>query len=127
MAVSRLEALADAIAHYSGWTNPESEAYQARNPGALPAISSKHIRNAKGQRVFRSMLDGYQALLFDLAIKCSGHSHTRLKPISTLRELMLAYHQPDTTGKFVAKYLKRALQDEQISENTPLRYFVEEI
>lgn len=75
-------------------------------------------------RIFRSALDGYQALLFDLAVKCDGKSRTRLKGESTLRDLVLAYHQPETAAKYVARYLKRALKDESITDKTPLSYFV---
>lgn len=122
--VRPLEALADAIISISGWHNPESAAYQNRNPGGLPAISDKHPRDERGMRIFRSALDGYQALLFDLAVKCDGKSRTRLKGESTLRDLVLAYHQPETAAKYVARYLKRALKDESITDKTPLSYFV---
>lgn len=125
--VRRLEALADAIMRYSGYNDPESASYQSRNPGALKAISDKHARDPKGLRVFRSALDGYQALLFDLAIKCVGRSRTRLKSDSTLKDLMLAYGQPESAAGYVAKFLKRALNDSSISDKTPLRFFVEEV
>jgi hypothetical protein len=75
--VSRLEALADSIVHYSKWSDPESLAYQNRNPGELLAVSPKHPRDVDGKRIFRSFMDGYQALIFDLAIKCSAVAHAR--------------------------------------------------
>lgn len=123
--VTRIEALADAISRYTGYYDPDSEVYQARNPGALPAISSKHPQDAKGRRVFRSVMDGYQALLFDLAVKCSGRSKTRLKPESTLRDLILAYGNPESATKPVVKFLRRALHDNDLSEQTSLGYFLE--
>jgi hypothetical protein len=124
--VRRLEALADAICHYSGWDDPESEGYQARNPMLLKAFLPKHPRNLTGKRVFRSLLDGYQAGLFDLATKCVGKSHSGLKPESSLRELMYAYGFPEAMARSVAKFLRRALQDESINEATQLSIFVSE-
>jgi hypothetical protein len=123
--VSRLEALADAIVHYSHWNDPESASYQNRNPGELSAVSVKHPKDATGQRIFKSSMDGYQALIFDLAVKCSGRSRTRLKPDSSLRDLVLAYGKPESTAKFLAKFLKRALGDQSVSEKTLLGYFLE--
>lgn len=125
--VSRLEALADAISRYSGYDNPESAAFQNRNPGNLPAISPRHIRDLQGKRVFQSFLDGYQALLFDLKVKASGKSSTRLKPSSTIRDLMASYGQPETAAKYIAKFLKRALSIDSITEQTTLSFFLEEV
>ena len=126
MIVRRLEALADAITRYSGFADPESEEYQIRNPGRLTAFSDKHARTPNGKRVFRSLLDGYQALLFDLAVKCVGKSNSGLKPASTLTDLVLVYGFPPGTVRFVAKFLRHALGDETVKETTPLSYFVTE-
>jgi len=121
----RLEALADGIARYSGYYDPESEVYQARNPGSLKARSLGQAATPSGKRVFKSHIDGYQALIFDLAIKCSGRSNTALRPTSTLRELLLSYGQPATAAIYVAKYLRRALLDHSINPDTPLEFFLE--
>ena len=121
----RLEALADAMMHYSGYGNPDSAAYRTRNPGLLKAFSQRHPRNDEGHRVFRSFVDGYQALLYDLEIKCAGKSRSKLAPDSTLVDLMRAYGLPDTQASFVAKYLKKALLDESVSAVQPLSYFNE--
>ncbi len=120
-----LEALADALAKYSGWHDPESAAYQNRNPGALKAFTMKHHRDEAGMRVFYSHMDGYQALLFDLTVKCSGMSRTRLKKASVLRDLMVVYGQPATAADYVAKFLRKAMRDQCISADTPLSQFVE--
>lgn len=123
--MKKLEALADAIVSLSGYRNPESSVYQARNPGALKAFSPKHPRTIEGLRIFNSHLDGYQALLYDLEIKCSGQSHTRLKGASTLRDLVLARGEPETTAQYIVKYLRRALNDREINVTTPLSTFLE--
>lgn len=123
--VRRIEALADAISRYTGWVDPESPAYQNRNPGLLKAISPKHPRDEQELRIFQSALDGYQALLFDLRVKCGGESRTRLKPTSTLTDLMLAYGYKSTMADVVVKYLRRSLQSEAINPDTPLAFFLE--
>lgn len=123
--MNRIEALADAIINYSGYNNPESEAYKARNPGLLKVYTFKHLKTENAVRIFKSALDGYQALLFDLSIKCHGKSRTRLKPTSTLHDLIEVYGHHDLTAQYVAKFLRRALCDEKISESTQLSYFIE--
>lgn len=116
--IIRLEALADALAFYHRSFDPDSDAYKARNPGLLRATQLKHKRDANGKRVFDSFLDGYQALLFDLKIKCSGKSAARHK-LETLSDLM----QNKAAGKYLAKFLTRALDTEIVAE-TPLAYFI---
>lgn len=117
----RLEALAEAIAHVSGYGNPAHPLYVARNPGGLRPTSEKHARDEHGNRVFRSMLDGMQALLFDLNIKVKG----RLSADSTLLDLAIAYHQ-QSAAKAWARFLKAALHDENINPSTPLKSFLED-
>lgn len=115
----RLELLAEAIAHVSGY-QPGSPLYEARNPGGLRAISEKHARDVHGNRIFKSVLDGWQALIFDVDIKVNG----RLSEGSTLADLALAYHR-QTAAKAWARFLKAAVQDDTISPNTVLKQFLE--
>lgn len=121
-----LEALADAVSSVMGYNNPEGPSYQNRNPLGLKAYSDKHAKDSTGQRIFGSLLDGYQAGLFDLAVKCVGRSRTHLKPTSTIEDLMKVYGWPLAVGKVVS-FLQRALQDETISKNTHLSHFVESV
>lgn len=123
--ITRIEALADALAYYHKSHEPDSQAYQNRNPGNLRAISFKHPRDEKGQRVFNSVLDGYQALLFDLKIKCSGQSRAyKFATESTLETLLAAYGQPKPAAKYVAKQITKALNFE-VRLDTPLGFFLE--
>jgi len=122
--VTRLEALADALIHFSRFKDPENEQYQSRNPGNLPATQPWHARNEQGRRIFKSMLDGYQALLFDLAAKCAG-KNKHLHPDSPLRMLVTHYGQPSSAADFVARFLRRALHDQSIKPDTPLSFFIE--
>lgn len=116
----RLEALAEAIAHVSGYHDPASSLYRARNPGGLKPILKQHARDEHGNRVFRSVLDGMQALLFDLQFKINN----RMGEAGTLADLALAYHQP-TAAKAWARFLKAALADDSINPNTVLKSLLE--
>lgn len=122
----RLEALAEAVAHVSGYGIPGSSRYLARNPGGLKSFSPKHTSDEQGNRVFSSLIDGWQALLFDTALKLQGMSKAKLKPTDTLREFAVSHGQPATAADAFAKFLRRALQDEAIHKTTTLQYFLEE-
>ena len=86
--ISRLDALAEAIMAYSGYRDPESVLYQARNPGALKAHASTVLRDLDNYRVFSCFKAGFDALLSDLKSKCSGTSHTSLTTQSSLKDLI---------------------------------------
>jgi len=105
---------------------PDTESYQARNPGALKAFSIKHPRTNGGLRIFRSFVDGYQALLYDLETKCAGKSRSKLTPESNLRDLMRVYGFPLPMADFVAKFLRKALQNDSLGADLPLSFFLEE-
>lgn len=122
----KLEALTEAISHYSGYANPESDVYIARNPGGLKAFSPLQLRDAGDRRVFISMLDGWQALLYDADLKLKGESRARLRPHDTLVALAEAYGQTRTSADAWAKFLRKALRDPAISAKTPIEYFFED-
>jgi hypothetical protein len=122
----RVEAIAEAIARHSGYYDPETSAYYARNPGALKAFSPSHLKNEEGLRVFTSVLDGMQALIFDVEVKITGKSQAHLTPDNTLIHLALAYNLSPTAAKPWVKFIKHALRDETINTWTPLSYFIEE-
>jgi len=121
-----LEILADALIYSTGTFDPQSPAYIARNPGMLPAISPKQPRDEHGKRVFRSFIDGYQALLYDLRIKCAGKSKAGLKQGATLSDLVCVYGHPRATAVSVALFIRHALGGANITERTPLSYFIGE-
>lgn len=123
--MNKLEALADAIISVSGYLNPESETYSVRNPGALKAVSPRHIRTNSGLRVFNKALDGYAALLYDLETKCKGDSRSGVTEESTLEELCHVMGFIDGTAKEVAKFLNKA-SSYYFDVSTKLGYFLEE-
>lgn len=119
----KLEVLAEAISRYSGYNDPSSDAYLARNPGGLIAHSPLHLRDDGNKRVFISMMDGWQALLFDIQLKLNGKSRAKLQPTDTLVKLAEAYSQQPTTAQAWAGYLRKALRDQSVTQKTQLDYF----
>ena len=124
--MKRLEALADAFAKLNGALDPLSEAYKLRNPGMLRAFNPKHERDVKGNRRFRHFIAGYENLLLDLRIKCSGNSRARLVPDSPLVDLVHTYGQPTAALKPLVRFLRHALNDDNIPEAVQLKFFMED-
>lgn len=121
----KLEAVAEAIMRTSGYTQPENPLYVARNPGGLKAFSPSQPKDEHGNRVFNSLLDGLQALLFDVSLKLEGKSRHKLGPSSTLAEFAVACGQPATAATAWAAFLRKALHDETINQKVHLSYFTE--
>ena len=126
MSIPRLHALVDAFSHINGFHDPRSEAYQLRNPLLLRAFSPKHEANENGRRRFSSFPSGYDNALLDCRIKCSGKSHSKLTPDSTLRDLVCIYGNTPAAARAVKNFLRAALQTEDIYEDTRLGWFLEE-
>lgn len=121
--IIKLEALADSLAFYFRSFDAESLAYRYRNPGLLPAFALKHPRSVEGHRIFNSYIDGYQALLFDLRIKCSGNGKSKLTPQSTLTDLIISLGHTKAAAKYIAKFLTKAI-GEDIPVDVQLQYFL---
>jgi hypothetical protein len=121
----KIEALAEAIADTSGYRNPDNALHAARNPGGLLAFSPTHKKNDAGHRVFNSMLDGWQALMFDIEVKLAGRSRAKLGAVNTLGDFATAYGQPATAAQAWAKYMRRALAVEGVTHKTTLDFFME--
>lgn len=120
----KIEALAEAVARYSGYTDPTSPLYWARNPLGLRGFSPVHPINERGERIFRSVLDGLQAGLHDVTLKVTGMSRAHLQPDQTLTDLSNAYNAPIATATAWGRFLRQALHDETITARTTLSYFL---
>jgi hypothetical protein len=120
-----LEAVAEAIVEKSGYLIPDSSLHKARNPGGLLAFSTSQARDENGYRAFGSVLDGLQALLFDVEIKLAGRSRAHLTPANSLEDFAVSCGQPATAAQAWARFLKRALADEAISAKTQIGYLLE--
>ena len=131
--VKRIEALADVIGFLNGIHDPESEAYHLRNPGMCRAYSFKQLNsvNDQGYRIFTSLIGGYRFLCQDLLWKCSGQTRAkgdngRLKPTSTLAELLKAFRFTGFEKQMQAvAFLNSALKTDEISTTTELKFFLE--
>lgn len=106
--------------------DPQSDAYHLRNPGLLRAFSPKHTRDEKGRRVFVSFVAGYENLLLDLRIKCSGQSRAKLTPDSALVDLLHVYGNPTSATRYIINFLRHALKDPDIPETVKLSWFLED-
>jgi hypothetical protein len=125
MMIPRISALCDAFAKLNGALDPQSDAYKLRNPLLLKAFSPKHDRDEKGRRRFRSFTSGYDNGIIDLQIKCSGKSFSKIGPESTLVDLVCLYGNPKTAAKYIINFLRHALEDDTITENVLLAWFLE--
>lgn len=128
MAVTRLEALQDAIAHANRIQEPESDAYKLRNPLLIRsfALPGKNEVDEKGRRVFNSMISGYRAGLFDLQLKIEGKSRAKLRPEDPLSSLLCVYGLKEPSEhKRVLRFLRPALNDESLTTSTPISHFLE--
>jgi hypothetical protein len=126
--VSRIEALVDAIASLKGWSNPDSVAYQLRNPLLITSFSrpGKNEIDVDGHRVFNTALAGLRASIFDVEIKAKGESRAGIKADDRLENLLRVYGVIELGGQqAVIKFLKRALKTQDIKTTTPLKWFLE--
>ena len=120
--------MVDAFAKLNGAGDPQSDAYHLRNPLLLKAFSPRHDRDEKGLRRFKSFPSGYDNGVLDVAIKCSGRSFSAkhgLGPESPLSQLVCVYGNPISATRYVVNFLRHALKDENITEKTPLSWFLE--
>lgn len=128
MTVNRIEAIVDALSRLNGADDPTSDCYKLRNPLLIKSFArpGKHIIDDAGRRVFPSWLAGYKAAMFDAELKISGHSRAGLKPTDTMTNLLGVYglNNPQAV-KRVINFLRRALENENISASTPLSFFID--
>jgi hypothetical protein len=116
------DALIDAIIQYSGYRVPGSAVHKARNPGGLKAHGEAKARDPENYRVFKTDIDGLQALKFDVRLKISGRAKAKCVTVAELAE---AYRQPVTAAKAWVTFIRQALNDQTISVKSPLTFFVE--
>lgn len=122
--MERLEVLADAIAAFNGYREPDHLLYRLCNPIGLKAHRPEHERVGE-LRVFEKHEHGRRAALYDLEAKCSGRNPS-LRPDSPLVELLKIVGLRDASAEYVVKFVRKALADEHINATTAIRFFVEE-
>ena len=129
MSVDKIEALVDSLVNLlESSSNPEGDLYPIRNPTGLTSFSlpGKGEIDSQGRRIFKSWAAGYHAACYDARIKVSGSSRAGLKKSDKL-ENFLRVMKVDMFGqKQVVEFLRRALEDQTITLETPLAYFRED-
>lgn len=127
--VNKIEAIVDGIGRLNSIHNPDSLAYQIRNPLLLVSFAKpgRHDVNDDGLRVFNSLLAGYKAATYDMQLKIKGLSRAGLKPTDCLENLLGCYRIAEKAAKDnVLSFVKRALKDDGLTLRTPLSYFLEQ-
>lgn len=107
----KLERLAYAIAEIEGWATPfntktpgGSRSYRNHNPGNLRG-SPFAVGTSDGYAVFKTDIDGFEALKWDIRQKARGNTGTSLTGKSTLSEFIRIW-APLTDGNNPENYLK---------------------
>lgn len=109
--MKRLESFCDALAQYHHYWNPESEAYELRNPGML--------QGPDGKRRFSCHRAGYASLLDKVTKLCYANMD---KPVSMMLESfgIKMKMQQDNALDFIARCANSTL-----NRDTKLRWFTE--
>lgn len=126
--MTRLDALAIAIARENQSFDPASESLMTLNPGLLKSHSLDRIVpvNENGIRVFSSFQGGYRALMTNLEAKCNGLTRAnggKLVPDSPLSDLLKTFKYMNARN--IIEFLQDALEDKAITETTPISFFIE--
>ncbi len=115
-----IEALALLIAKRQGGFEPATEAWQLNNPGLLRVFGHRTSESLV-YRKFPTWRAGFDALLFDLKVKCSGKSRSGLKASSPLSELLASFSIVEPR-KDIA-WLRRGCPTHDLSLTSPLKDF----
>jgi len=68
-----------------------------------------------------------KAAMFDIQLKAEGKSRANAGPTSTLEQFLKCYNINTSAGvDHVVSFLRRALQNQDISKNTLMEYFLED-
>lgn len=122
----RFEALVLAIGKMNGsFDDPDSRAFKLCNPLLLKTWRPEKKFDSENYRIFSSVMGGFKAGVADLQAKYSGKNN-RLTLENTLRDLLAIFgFSNEASVRKIVLFLRRALQDETISLNTPISWFQE--
>lgn len=136
--MKRLEALCDAIAYANHYMEPESEAYEIRNPGMLACIVHKkhatfschrerddgseikqrHEHRPDGKRIYRCHRAGYAALCDKAEKYCAANPTTEISRLLEAFGIQMSIQQEQTLD-FMARCANSTL-----TLKTPLQWFI---
>lgn len=133
---NRIEALIDAIGQIHGQSDPSSKCYALKNPLLIRSFAKEgnHEVDEDGVRKFRSWGDAYKACTFDIGRKLAGETRAtvvvnkvrrKLSADDRLENVCHVYAVHGTDEFAVVSFLQIALNDPEITLDTPLSYFRE--
>ena len=110
--MKRLEAICDAVAYSHGYFEPESEAYELRNPGLLLVDD--------GKRIFSCHKAGYAALFDRVQKDCRTH------PDASLSWLLDSFGiKMKMQKEHAIDYIARCANSNGLKLETPLKWFID--
>jgi len=126
MNTQRMEALVLVFGRMNGaFDDPESKAFKLRNPLLLKTYRPEKQCDSEHYRIFSSLMGGFKAGIADLQAKCSGKNN-RLSAANTLKDVFAVFgFANEATARKMVLFLRRSLQDDSISLNTPLSWLLE--
>jgi hypothetical protein len=115
----KLESIADALALLNDYHDPESEAYQLRNPLMLRNKSLLGVVE-DGFRKFTCHQAGYKAGTDSLRKQCERYKE------KTLQSCLEHHRQGNEFAvKTAVDFIRRSIGAKEVSANTKLEYFLE--
>lgn len=122
----RVERLAYAIAEIEGWLSPTesksiggSRSYRNHNPGNLRG-SPFAVQVLDGYAFFKTDIDGFNALMWDIRQKARGNTSTNLTGESTLSDFCRVW-APINDGNNPESYLKQLCTLTGLTASTKLK------
>jgi hypothetical protein len=122
--MTRLEALAYGVMQAEGFT-PGSRSWRNNNPGNLRYAPSQ-IDSEENFAIFRTFADGWEALINQWWLYCSGRTKNGLGPKSTLAEAIRKYADLQWGLEF-DNYLHTIMKWSPTDGETTLSYFLEDL
>ncbi len=122
----RFEALALAICDSNGGFTPGTKAFQYCNPGLLKTYRPEKKKDEENYRIFTTVVGGFKALMAELQARCTGLNH-RLTQENSLQDMLTLYDiTHDQAVRRVVLFLRRALEDENVTAQLRLGWFQED-
>lgn len=124
--MNKLEALVLSIAYSNDAFNPGNRYFTNCNPLGLKTYRPEKKCDSEHMRIFSSILGGLKAAQSDIAAKTNS-ANNKLSGENVLSELLVFYGiHKDTAIRPIVLYLRKSLNDEDITAKTPLSYFLVE-
>jgi hypothetical protein len=118
--MKKLEVICDAIAQYHHYGDPESEAYELRNPGLLQG-EMKNPRTQSGKRIFSCHRAGYAALLDVVQKYCAAHKEAKVQVLLEQFGIKMKMQQENAVD-----FMARCANSNALKLETSLSWFLDD-